>query len=517
MNKFYRILCFGAFLIPTFIACNDWLDVTSKTEIPSDVHFSSETGFKDAVIGVYVKMSKPELYGKTLSWHVNEFVSQNYAVVAGAPDLNVPKYLYKDSPWVSYRNSIWKNSYEVIANINNILRYEEMNRAIISPVIDSLVRGELLGIRAYLHFDLLRMFGKGNLGNRQELLSEYTIPYSLDFNKFAPKQVTNEQYMKYLRSDIEEAISYLEADPYTGRSDAEYYKQYVDNSFLAANANNGSIIDRQFRMNYYAAKALYARILMWEGTIEAKSKALIVAEELITDGRYSWASENSVIVQNGEWWKKNLQFSGEHLFTMAVEKLEDYQEHSQGTRNWFDASSPGNTYSVVYLTQSKAEEIYETPGVGDSDWRYIYCLLPQGASLNNFGIVKLRQHPEHEQSYSRMIPMIRITEMFYIAAECRMEKGANYDREKALEYLNQVRSHRGIAEGDKLTKSLSDEEIQSEIYKEYRKEFVGEGQIFFYYKRKGMDIIPGYNGVMTDLEYQYPMPDDEIILGGRVE
>ena len=77
--------------------------------------------------------------------------------------------------------------------------------------------------------------------------------------------------------------------------------------------------------------------------------------------------------------------------------------------------------------------------------------------------------------------------------------------------------HRGIAEGDRLTSTLSDEEIQNEILKEYRKEFVGEGQVFFYYKRKGMTTIPGYNGVMTDLEYQYPMPDDEIILGGRVE
>ena len=517
MKKFHYILLWGSFLISTLIACNDWLDVASKTEIPSDEHFSSETGFKDAVIGVYVKMSKPELYGKTLSWHVNEFVSQNYAVVASAPDLNVPKYLYQESPWVSYRNSIWKNCYEVIANINNILRYEERNRDIIAPVIDSLVRGELLGLRAYIHFDLLRMFGKGNLENRPELLGELTIPYSLDFNKYAPKQVSNEQFLQYLKKDIEEAIAYLQVDPLTGRSESEYYKQYVDNSFLAANEYSGAIIDRQFRMNYYAAQALYARILMWEGSAEAKGKALQIAEDVIKNGKYYWTSEGSVIVQNGEWWKKNLLFSNEHLFTMAVEKLEEYQTHSIGSRNWFDASNPNNTYSVVFLTQSKAEEIYETPGIGDSDWRFNYCLFPQGSGMSNYSLVKLRQHPEHEMAYSRMIPMIRITEMFYIAAECRMEKGSNYDREQALEYLNSVRGHRGIAEGDKLTGELSDEEIKNEIYKEYRKEFVGEGQIFFYYKRKGMEIIPGYNISMTDLEYQYPMPDDEIILGGRVE
>lgn len=516
MNKFYRILCLGAFLILTFTACNDWLDVVSKTEIPSDVHFSSETGFKDAVIGVYVKMATPELYGKTLSWHVNEFVSQNYAVVSSAPDLNVPKYLYKEYPWVSYRNSIWKNCYETIANINNILNYEEKNRPILAPVVDSLVRGELLGLRAYLHFDLLRMFGKGNLGNRPGLMEQLTIPYSLDFNKFAPKQVTNSQFLKYLKQDIEEAIAYLKADPYTGRSDGEYYKQYIDNSFLAS-SYGGTIIDRQFRMNYWAAQALYARMLMWEGTAEAKEKALHIAEDLIEKARYSWSSENSVIVQNGEWWKKDLLFSNEHLFTMAVEKLDEYQNCLTGSGNWFDASSPNNTYSVVFLDKLKVEEIYETPGIGDSDWRYVYCLYPQGASLNNYSLVKLRQYSNHEASYSSMIPMIRISEVFYIAAECRMEKGTNYDREKALWYLNTVRKHRGIAEGDRLTNELSDREIQDEIYKEYRKEFVGEGQIFFYYKRKGMEVIPGYNGIMTDQEYQYPIPDNEVILGGRVE
>ena len=46
-----------------------------------------------------------------------------------------------------------------------------------------------------------------------------------------------------------------------------------------------------------------------------------------------------------------------------------------------------------------------------------------------------------------MIPMIRITEMYYIAAECRMEAGPDYDKSKALDYLNTVRRHRGIGAG----------------------------------------------------------------------
>ena len=511
----FRSIIVVAFVALALVSCNDWLDVTSKTEIPNDEHFSSESGFKDAVIGVYVKMAKPELYSKTLTWHVNEFVSQNYAVVAGAPDLNLPKYEYNLSPFVSYRNSIWLNCYQVLANINNILRYEVKNRQVMGPVLDSLVRGELLGIRALVHFDLLRMFGKGNLGSRPQLLDELAIPYSLDFNKYAPEQVTYRKYLSLLKNDAEEAIRYLEADPINGKKDMDYYTSYIDNSFLTETR-----ADRKFRMNYYAVQALYARILMWEGTDEAKEKALAIAENLIEEcfevSAVSWAYESSV--KGTEWWKSDLLFKAEHLFTLSVEKLFEVQElRGGGTKNWFDASSPNNTYSVVFLTKAKAQEIYETPGIGDSDWRFTDCLLPQGSNLSNYALVKLRQHPDHSEIYSRMIPMIRMTEMFYIAAECRMIPGKNYNREKALEYLNTVRDHRGIAQSDELQSTLKDNEILEEITKEYRKELVGEGQIFFYYKRKGVEVIPGYNGVMDDAKYQYPMPDDENILGGRTE
>ena len=500
-------------------SCNDWLDVTSNTEIPNEVHFSSETGFKDAVIGLYVKLSKPELYGKTLTWHVNEFLSQNYAQVAGAPDLDLPKYEYEESPFVGYRDMIWQNCYEVIANMNNILRYEEKNRSMMRPLLDSIVRGETLGLRAMVHFDLLRMFGKSNLGKRPELMEELSIPYSLQFSKNSPEQVTYKRYLELLKKDIKESITLLECDPYNvyrwGEnmiSYHEYYQPIVDNSFITSEVN---FYQRQFRFNCYAAKALYARILMWEGTPEARAEALKIASELVEKSRYSWAYENQVMVKNQEWWKSDLLFKNEHLFTLSVEKMADYQFCSGGTQNWFDASSPGNTYTVVYLTKQKAEEIYEVPGAGDSDWRYTQCLLSQYWGYN-YGLVKLRQHPEHAPQYSRMMPMIRISEMCYIAAECCLDQ-ATYDKTKAIEYLNMVRSHRGIAQDMMLPETLTDEEVKNEIYKEYLKEFVGEGQMFFYYKRLGATSIPGYKGEMTDLQYQFPMPDDEIILGGRVE
>ena len=46
-----------------------------------------------------------------------------------------------------------------------------------------------------------------------------------------------------------------------------------------------------------------------------------------------------------------------------------------------------------------------------------------------------------------------------------------------MAYLNKIRAYRGL-------KALTDDStLQNEIYKEYCKEFLNEGQMFYYYKR----------------------------------
>ena len=84
-------------------SCKKWLDVNSKTEITSEQQFNDITGFRDAVVGVYVKMAKPELYSMEATWRTVEFLAQQYAIVAAAPDLNVPLYSWQASPLTTKR------------------------------------------------------------------------------------------------------------------------------------------------------------------------------------------------------------------------------------------------------------------------------------------------------------------------------------------------------------------------------------------------------------------------------
>ena len=44
-------------------SCNDWLDVSPKSQIKEEDHFSREGGYKDQLTGIYTAMSQQSMYG----------------------------------------------------------------------------------------------------------------------------------------------------------------------------------------------------------------------------------------------------------------------------------------------------------------------------------------------------------------------------------------------------------------------------------------------------------------------
>jgi hypothetical protein len=79
--------------------------------------------------------------------------------------------------------------------------------------------------------------------------------------------------------------------------------------------------------------------------------------------------------------------------------------------------------------------------------------------------------------------------------------------------LEEVRASRSVI--IPLT-AVTAEEFKAELLKEYKKEFLSEGVMFFYYKRTGMEQIPQYTKEMGDAQYVLPFPDIEIA-NGRVQ
>ena len=78
-------------------------------------------------------------------------------------------------------------------------------------------------------------------------------------------------------------------------------------------------------------------------------------------------------------------------------------------------------------------------------------------------------------------------------------------------YLAVVEDHLSIQLDGGIFKHHID--VEDEILKEYRKEFWGEGQLWFYYKRKG---ITNFSEFMTDASlFTFEIPDIETSYGGR--
>lgn len=73
--KLYKILAI-AFAGTLFItSCNDWFDVTSSNEIREKDHYSKDSGFKQSLIGCYLKMGEEDLFGKDLSWYMPDLLA----------------------------------------------------------------------------------------------------------------------------------------------------------------------------------------------------------------------------------------------------------------------------------------------------------------------------------------------------------------------------------------------------------------------------------------------------------
>ncbi len=494
-TKLIHIL--GAFLIALFAtSCEDWLDVTSSSEIKAEDQFKQEAGFKDALMGCYIGMTSPNLYARDMTWNIVDLLSQQYATLSSlAVYEEMQQFEYETATASSQIESMWTKMYTVIANVNNELTYLEKNKEVLEEVNHDIIKGELLGLRAFLHFDLMRLFGYGNLAQRSDLSDKAAIPYVQSYDKNLTPQLSYDQTFELMITDLDEALALLKQDPIyeNATRDDDYYDVINEDGFYD---------DRENRMNYYAVLALKARVLLWQGGIENITAAGEAAEEVI--------NHSSAHLINSETYPitSDPVLYSEHLFDLNVTAFEDIVDV------FLDAAE-ATDYNSLYIPFTSAEELYETSNsnIGAVDIRFNTLLEDQ---LSGKVCVKLRQGSQgtNNDSHPNMMPLIKLPEMYYIAAESYMKREVP-DLSKAIGYLNEVRGSRGIIEEIPAETDMT--LLNDELFKEYRKEFVSEGQLFFYYKRIGMDFIPGYSGVtaVDDDIYVLPYPDSETLFGRK--
>ena len=487
-------------------SCENWLDETSHSEIRDEDHFSTEEGFRQSLIGCYINMTDESLYGKELSWGMVEVLGrqfQPYNTTASTTNYQIQNYNYKHNTTVSRVEAVWSKAYNVIANANAALAEIDNRKAVLDPTNYSVFKGEFLAIRAYMHFELMRLFGYGDWANRKaEIDAKYAVPYVTTVSKNLTEQVKTSEFFKLLIADLEAAAEYLQEDPLTGKHEWSWYEDLNADGFYNF---------RNLHLNYYAVKALQARVYMWEGSADSKAKALVAATEVIDN---YFARSGSMGDYNYMRWMSDADYSNypamamEQIFALNV----NGERFTSLTSSYLKTSFLDTDEDVYYISTSDTYDIYEN---SNTDYRFVKLLQAHlDGTRTGYLPLKLQQKEGGNKNYGYRVALMRMPEMYYIAAECHLANNDANDVKEALDLLTVVRNQRGVYE--ELDATMTAEEAMEEIRKEYRKEFLLEGVMFYYYKRMGIDLLPNREESMTDAEYVLPYPEFEL-QNGRIQ
>ncbi len=458
--------------------CEKWLDVSSKTDVVENDMLSDEQGFMEAMAGVYYTMADNKLYGDQLTMSFLDVIAHRYNLgwpyynPAFGTGLGQPGYY--DQPEMKDRiEGIWAKGYYAIANVNNIIAHVDAKKDVFKGNNYQLLKGEALGIRAFLHFDLLRMFGPSYLAAPDAT----SIPYVTTFTgKVTTPLSTVKAVTDSVIADLNAAAVLLKDDNIAGTS--------KESSWLS---------NRKSHFNNLAVEATLARVYLYRGD---KVNALLHANKVINAGKLSFVTAASLNKPPFDF-----SFTKEQVFALAKYDLEiiytKYFTESGGNNELSNDSGKATN------SEGSVERIYETSTGGSTDYRYLYMWLQYNTKY---------YFQRYKQSYAlepNLVPLIRLPEMYYIAAECS-------DAATATTLLNVVRQNRGLSN---LRPDLTNDEVQNEIFKEYQKEFYCEGQLFYYYKRLNKPEMMEYDNQrqvpVSGSDYVFPLPEKEVAVGGR--
>ena len=455
-------------LLCCITACNDWLEVAPQAEKEEAEMFEKEVGFRNVLIGAYIRMKSNNLYGEDLTYGSIEMLAHHWT---NTDDLGkyLKAYNYEQSVVETKINSFYGNLYKVIADVNGLLNNIDARKEMFEGNNFEIIKGEALAIRAFCHFDVLRLFGPIPTNLPEGTILPYVTTVSIVPNRL----VSYNDFTTKLLADLDEAERCLEGnDPILTASIKEL-------STLEVAQDDNFLCDRQMRMNYYAVCALKARVQLWLGN---KNEALKYAQKVIDakdpNGNVMFRLGSATDCANGD-----LIFSSEHIFNLNVYNLSDFKISAANT--FYTNSTALKYFWASETTDIRRGKMWKE--VYDNYWWTYYYYMTKYTQATNMPVWA-----------KNSIPLFRLAEMYLIAMECGSIQNAN-------DLYKEVCIARDITP----VTFGSTEELSETLILEYNREFYGEGQAFYAYKRLGRSKIFGTSTVGSALIYVLPLPKAE--------
>lgn len=492
-------LTMGMALACTVSSCSDWLDVKSDmVEREKDI-FESYAGYQSALAGCYSSMGDRSIYGEKLTMNDIEQLAclwsepsrLNYETL-----YNLYHHKYDNDEVRDVVKAVYGGLYNVVVQANMIINNIDRDGVIQNPQSRAVVKAEAYAIRAFCHFDALRLFGQVP-NNAQKKIS---LPYAEKGSiSELPAYYDYDSFVKKIEADLKVAEDLLkDNDPIM-----EYtYAQLNQQGDNPADLEDDFLEYRRFRMNYWAVRALKARMYLYIGdTSKAYTEAKAVINATLNDEKVIKLS--GVDDTNASYFA----LPSECLFALSQSKLIDYSINVLGG-NRSDQVRDGQ----LHVTNNMLNQLFANQSTASNN-RYLQVWNKDAANNQGTKMPTIRKYYYDANSYTQassvstlrtqlqLIPLLRLSEIYLIA----METTTDLSEANAL-YKDYMMSHNVNITTD--FESLDD--VKAEVINEYRREFYGEGVMFYVYKRQGTkNMLFNLKEDMSEELYALPLPESE--------
>ncbi len=479
-KKFYYLLTLSFIIL--FTSCKKFLDVKPLKEITSKDLLETRKGYETALGGLYFSMTATSLYGENLSFGTIDALAGYYEIGSSEHKFyHLSKYDYTRSNVEGQLNVFWMQLYKIIFNANNIINSLENKSSLDKNEL--IIMGEAVGLRAYLHLELFRLYGPVI---SKEGISAKAIPYRKEANAVIQPFLSASDFLNNVEKDLLLAEELLENDPIL-------ISGGIANGNTAGDLDYNSLLDRRRdRFNINAATALLARLYQLKGE---DLKAATYAQRTIDATDAKFVTENELAVSN----TRDFRLTKEIVFGLYI------RDHYKTTGVAFGiddyAVNISNSLTVNY---NKLQNfIYTEPG----DYRRVQWFQN---TMNYTVFLRYSKPPSASEQFLAFRPevsLISLSEMHFIIAEAAIPA----DLGKALSHINIVRNMRGIQNGLTVD-GATPETVKEELIKEARRQYFGEGQLFFLLKRLYHDIdLNAGNSIAASVEiYKLPINKTEL-------
>lgn len=263
-------------LFAGIISCEDATDIIQESELQQDNAFQSLRDFNTGLNGVYaayVPDAGSNGDGDILLF--NELFTDNVKRGLNSAGQGNNEFNFILQPITSFPNNIWSNRYAVINFSNRVLRALDtymVNMDSDDPEMAELedIRGQLLAMRAFMHFELLQYFTEDykNPSSPSVILIDF-VP---DIYQVFPRNTAGEVFA-FVNRDLEIASDLLEG--FISESGQDYF--YITQNTV---------------------KAMQARVAITQGdytTAGALATELLAAKPLSTGDAYRGIFINDVL------------------------------------------------------------------------------------------------------------------------------------------------------------------------------------------------------------------------------